>query len=71
MYLQGQTNGDHGQSFHHQGGICSTTLKKLYFNFLGLAVEDMTWKGLGHLNLRDCAAHRENWEVFRKMINQS
>jgi hypothetical protein len=43
---------------HTQSG--EETLRELYrVNFRGSAIEEMTWEGLGHPNLIDCAAHRE------------
>ena len=53
---------------HTQSG--EETLWELYrVHFHGSAIEEMTWEGLGHPNLIDCAAHREDWELFRKVIN--
>jgi hypothetical protein len=44
---------------HTQSG--EETLRELYrVHFCGLAVEEMTREGLGHPNLIDCAAHRED-----------
>jgi len=48
------TDGQHAQSGEE-------TLRELCrVHFRGSAVEKMTWEGLGHPNLIDCAAHRED-----------
>jgi hypothetical protein len=39
--------------------------------FPGSAGEEVTLEGLGQPNLRSFAAHREDWELFKKVIDQS
>jgi hypothetical protein len=48
------------------------TLRELYrVHFTGSAGEEVTLEGQGQPNLREFAAHREDWELSIKVIDQS